>query len=182
VMERIMGLEIPPPPSGVEAIEPDTRGAITIREQLDKHREVQSCNVCHAKFDPVGFALESFDVAGGWQDRYRAVNQDAEPVIGFGKNGHAFAFHYAQPVDSSGQLVDGRKFADISELKGLLAADERAVARNLVQRFVVYATGAPVSFGDRPEIENILNRCEKSHYGVRSLIHGVIQSELFKIK
>ncbi|MCZ6672863.1 MAG: DUF1588 domain-containing protein, partial [Verrucomicrobia bacterium] len=182
IMERIMGIEIPPPPSGVEAIEPDTRGATTIREQLEKHREVQSCNVCHAKFDPVGFALESFDVAGGWQDRYRAVGEEGEPAIGFGKNGHEFIFRYAQPVDCSGELIDGRTFADISELKGHLMADERALARNLVNRFIVYATGAPVIFGDRTIVENILDRCEKNEFGVRSLIHEVVQSEIFKIK
>ena len=63
MMERILGVDIPSPPSGVSAIEPDTRGATTIRKQLDKHRAVESCAVCHKRIDPVGFALESFDVA-----------------------------------------------------------------------------------------------------------------------
>ena len=182
IMERIMGVEIPPPPSGVEAIEPDTRGAVTVRQQLDLHREIQSCNVCHAKIDPAGFALESFDIAGGWQDRYRAVGEGEEPAIGFGKNGHAFDFHYGQPVDSSGELMDGHKFTGIEDLKDLLIKDERALARNLVNRFIVYATGAPVSFGDRPSVEEILDRSEKSNFGVRTLLHEVIRSELFKIK
>ena len=182
IVERIMGLEIPPPPSGVEAIEPDTRGATTVREQLDKHREAQSCNACHAKFDPAGFALESFDVAGGWQDRYRALGEVGERAVGFGKNGHEFTFRFAQPVDCSGELRDGRTFADIKELKAHLAADERALARNLANRFIVYATGAPVSFGDRPHVEKILDSCEDNRFGVRSLIHAVIQSELFRAK
>jgi len=182
IMERIMGAEIPPPPSGVEAIEPDTRGATTIREQLDKHREVQSCNACHVKIDPAGFALESFDVAGGWQDRYRAVGEEGEPAFGFGKNGHVFAYRYAQPVDCAGELPDGRTFANIQELKAYLIQEERAVARNLVNRLIVYATGAPVSFGDREAVEKILDKCEENGFGLRSLIHGVVQSELFKIK
>jgi hypothetical protein len=182
VMERIMGVHIPPPPSGIAAVEPDTRGATTIRDQLDKHRSNESCNACHAKFDPAGFALESFDVAGGWRDRYRAVGDIGEPVEGFGKNGHAYIFRYAEPVDPSGALADGRSFADINELKSRLLADERAIARNLARRLVVYATGANVSFADREYLERILDRSQKSQYGVRTLIHEVAQSELFKIK
>lgn len=181
-MERIMGLEIPPPPSGVEAITPDTRGATTIREQLDKHRAAASCAACHVKFDPMGFALESFDVAGGWRDRYRAIGEIGQPVRGIGKNGHEFRFRLAREIDSAGELADGRKFANIFELKKHLAAEERAVARNLVQQLLVYATGAPVSFSDRAVVEAILDRCVAGGYRVRSLIHEVVQSELFRIK
>lgn len=182
IMERIMGVHIQPPPSGIEAVEPDTRGATTIREQLDLHKQSPSCNSCHEKFDPAGFALESFDVMGGWQDRYRAVNDEAIPVAGFGQNGHAFTFHYGQPVDSSGVLPDGRDFADIHEFKAHLLTDERTIARNLARQLIVYATGAPVSFADRLEVERILDQASDSEYGVRSIIHAVVQSELFRIK
>ena len=182
VMERIMGMEIPPPPSGVDAITPDTRGATTVREQLDKHRAVPSCGACHIKFDPVGFALESFDVGGGWQDRYRAIGEIGEPAQGIGKNGHLFEFRYAQPVDCTGELADGRRFESIHDLKKLLLSQERAIARNLLQRLVVYATGAPVTFGDRAEVEGILDRCAGGGYGVRSLTHAVIQSDMFRNK
>lgn len=181
IMERLMGLEIPPPPSGVDAVEPDTRGATTIREQLDKHRATKSCNACHAKFDPAGFALENFDIAGGWRDRYRAVDANHEPEVGLGKNGHAFLFHYAKPVDAHGKLVTGQAFSDVRELKTILAQNERQIARNLVQRFITYATGAPVSFSDRAEVESILDQCAPD-YGIRSLLHGVVQSSLFSIK
>src|SRR5581483_7342531 len=70
VMERILGKPLPPPPPGVSAIESDTRGATTIREQLAKHRTQTSCAGCHAKIDPPGFALESFDVMGGYREKY----------------------------------------------------------------------------------------------------------------
>lgn len=179
VMERIMGLHIPPPPSGVEAITPDTRGTTTIREQLDKHREAESCAGCHRKFDPVGFALESFDVAGGWRDRYRSLGDKGERVKGFGKNGHAFKFRLAKPIDCAGEMEDERQFSDVTEMKKLLLSDERSIARNLVHQFVVYATGAPIAFGDRAAVETILDQCEDINYGVRSLIHALIQSELF---
>src|SRR4029450_13207734 len=73
ITERIRGLEIPPPPPSVEAVEPDIRGAVTIRQQLDKHRANASGGSCHRKMAPPGFALESFDVVGGYRERYRAV-------------------------------------------------------------------------------------------------------------
>ncbi|GAB5561782.1 MAG: hypothetical protein SynsKO_34290 [Synoicihabitans sp.] len=182
IMERIMGVEIPPPPSGIEAVEPDTRGATTIREQLALHIEAASCRACHEKFDPAGFALENFDVMGGWQDRYRAVDEEIPGVDGIGKNGHAFPFHFALPVDSSGELKDGSTFENIHELKALLVRDERAIARNLVNRLIVYGTGAAVSFADRTEVEQILDAAAASDYGIRSLIKAVVLSPLFTIK
>jgi hypothetical protein len=179
LVERILGLEIPPPPSGVEAIEPDTRGAVTIREQLAKHSAVASCAACHEKFDPVGFALESFDVAGGWRDRYRALGA-GERVEGIGKNGHAFTFGLAKEVECDAQLRDGRTFSDIRGLKKLLIADERAIARNLVHQLVVYGTGAPVSFSQRGAVEQILDEAKTSGYGVRDLLRAVVRSEIFR--
>ena len=179
--ERILGVDIPPPPSGVEAIEPDTRGATTIREQLERHRQIRSCAGCHAKFDPIGFALESFDVAGGRRERYRAIGEEGEPAQGFGKNGHAFRFRHALAVECSGVLPDGREFADVRGLKRLLREDGRALARNLVRRLVVYATGAAVRFGDRAAVEKILDRTAPDH-GLRSLILTLVDSELFRSK
>ena len=126
ITERILGIETPPPPPTVEAVEPDIRGAVTIRQQLEKHRANASCASCHSKMDPPGFALESFDVMGGWRERYRAVSEKVPPVKGFGMNGQAFAFHYALPVDSAGELPDGRPFKDMREFKKLLAAGRGA--------------------------------------------------------
>jgi mono/diheme cytochrome c family protein len=181
VMERILSRPPPPPPPNVPAVDPDTRGATTIREQLSKHRKLATCAACHAKIDPAGFALENFDVFGGWRDQYRALGE-GEHVPGFGKNGQPFNFHEGPKVDASGALPDGRKFADIRELKKLLLADERQIARNLARQLVVYATGAPVRFGDRPQIEQILDRTAANGYGVQSLIQAIVQNELFQEK
>jgi hypothetical protein len=181
IMERILGQKPPPPPPSVPAVEPDTRGAVTIREQLDKHRTLETCNACHAKIDPAGFALENFDVMGGWRDRYRAEG-GGEPEKGLAKSGQKFAFHYALPVDASGELPDGRKFRDVRELKQLLLDNEKQLARNLVRQLTIYATGASVRFADREPIEQILERASSSHYGVRSLVHEIVQSELFRSK
>jgi hypothetical protein len=181
VMERILGKPPSPPPPSVPAIEPDTHGAQTIRQQLDAHRNQEACAGCHAKIDPAGFALENFDVFGGWRDRYRALGEGAAPP-GFGKNGQPFAFHFAQPVDSAGVLPNGRKFQNIVDLKKVLVDNEEQIARNLAKQLIVYATGAPIRFGDRPEIESILARVRPNHFGVRSLVHEIVQSETFQTK
>jgi hypothetical protein len=178
VMERILGQKPPPPPPSVPAVEPDIRGAVTIREQLEKHRTLETCNACHAKIDPAGFALENFDVMGGWREQYRS-EAGGELAKGIAKSGQKFAFHYALPVDASGVLPDGRKFRDIKEFKQLLLDNEEQLARNLTQQMIVYATGAPIRFSDRPAIAKILANSRGEEYGVRSLVHGIVQSELF---
>jgi hypothetical protein len=182
IMERILGQKPPPPPPAVPAVEPDIRGAVTIRQQLEKHRTLETCNTCHAKIDPAGFALESFDVMGGWRDRYRAEAGTGAPEKGIAKSGQKFTFHYALPVDASGELPDGRKFGDVRELKKLLLADERQIARNLVRQLTVYATGAPVRFADREQVEVILDRAASTDYGVQSLVVALVESELFRNK
>ena len=177
-MERILGQKPPPPPPNLPAIEPDIRGAITVREQLEKHRTLETCNACHVNIDPPGFALESFDVMGGWRTRYRALGE-GERVKGLAKSGQKFEFHLGPEVDASGQLPDGRKFKDVRELKRLLLDNERQIAGNLARQLTVYATGAAVGFADRAELDRILERSAGKNYGVRTLVHELVQSDLF---
>jgi hypothetical protein len=182
ITERILGVEMRPPPPSVKAVEPDIRGAVTIRQQLAKHRDNPSCASCHIKMDPPGFALESFDVMGARRDRYRAVAENVKPEPGYGMNGQAFAFHYGLPVDSAGELPDGRAFRDIKEFKRHVLKEEVPIARNLAKQLVVFATGAPVRFSDRAELERILQRAKSSQYGVRTLVEEIVRSELFQTK
>ena len=177
MMERLLGRKPPKPPASVPAVEPDIRGATTIRQQLESHRKLESCSACHTKIDPPGFALESFDIVGGFRKSYRAID-GKEREVGFGKNGQKFAFHYALPVESQGQLGK-RNFADIREFKALLVQDERQLARNLVGQLTVFATGAPVGFADRPKVEKLLDDAQPSTYGVRTLVRGLVTSDLF---
>jgi hypothetical protein len=182
IMERILGFEIPQPPA-VPAVEPDIRGAVTIRQQLEKHRADQSCAVCHNIIDPPGFALESFDVMGGWRDRYRGVDEDKPAEPGRGKNGHPFVFHYGLPVDSAGTLPNGQSFTNIRNFKRLLLqSQQETVARNLTKQLLTYSTGAPLRFSDREQLESILKTTQPTEYGLRSLIHSVVMSELFRNK
>ncbi len=180
INERILGYEIPLPPAAVKAVDVDVRGATTIREQLDKHRADESCAMCHRKIDPAGFALESFDVLGGYRTRYRAIAEKGQtPAVGFGHNGWPLRYFLALPVDPSGQLPDGRAFKDVRELKNLLLQDEPLIARNIARQLVIFATGAPIGFSDRAKLDQILQSTASSHYGVRSIVNAIIQSDLF---
>lgn len=178
IMGRIMGDPPPPPPPSVPAVEPDIRGATTIREQLALHTKDPVCAACHARFDPVGFALENFDIMGAWRQRYRSLGS-GEKITGIDRAGHAFAYRVAGPIDASGRLMDGVEFRDIQELKQILASDPRQLARNLIHQLTVYATGTPVRFSDRRAIEAILDQCSENGYRTRDLLQALIQSPIF---
>jgi len=195
IAERLLGIPRQPPPPNIPAIEPDSTGAVTIRQIIEKHRADASCASCHAKMDPLGLVLESFDVIGGWRDHYRLSGQPKkvrqgkmmvdEPtieVINSAAIRPRAKLRTGGEVDASGELADGRKFADISELRTLLLADEDALARNLVRQLLIYSTGAGIRFADREAIEAIIARTKSSHHGLRSIIQEVVASELFQIK
>lgn len=178
IMERLIGDPPPPPPTSVPAVEPDIRGAKTIRELLALHTRSDSCASCHARFDPVGLALENFDVLGGWRTLYRGLAH-GQTVTGIDRAGHDFAYTLGGPVDASGTLRDGRSFKNIDELKAFLVADSRQLARNLLSQFTTYATGTPTRFSDRAEIEAMLDACAADGYRVRDLMHVFIASRVF---
>lgn len=183
VMRKIVGLPPDPPPGDVPAIEPDVNGTTTIREMLAKHRDNPACAACHAKIDPPGFALESFDVIGGWQKRYRSLNEEGDPVDKSETwSGRRVGYTWGPHVDASGEMSDGRRFTDIEEFKKLLLADPRTIARNMVGQLVTYSTGAPIEFADRAQVERVLDRAADSQYGMRTLIHEMVQSPLFQTK
>lgn len=182
VMARLLGKPPEPPPASVPAVEPDVRGATTIREQLDKHRNDAICAGCHAKIDPPGFALEAFDVIGGFRDRYRSLDNgdpaprgSIDPLIGI-------SFKLGPKVDASGQTADARPFADIVEFQSLLAKERHQLLSNLAQQFLIYATGREVAFGDRAAMNDLVARTEKQGGGIRTLLHEVVVSDLFQTR
>ena len=179
VAERLLGIPIPPPPPDIPAVEPDTRGARTLREQLALHRSKGSCTACHAKFDPYGFALESFDVTGASRTNYRLLNPDAPAS---NKDPNVPAWIDGLPVDSGGETPDGKPFTDIRELRRILAENPAQLARGVTRHLVTYATGAPVTRIDQFAIESIVQSTANDSYGLRSLVHGVVQSEVFRWK
>ena len=186
VLDRILGRPVPPPPPNVPAVEPDIRGATTIRDQLAKHRATENCAGCHARIDPPGFALESYDVIGGWRERYRIVTEQKNRVNNrtgpLGKYLKAYEFGLGLAVDAGDVLPDGRKFADMTEFKKLLLTDPEQIARCLTEKLVTYATGQPVGFSDHAAVGRILAEAKGADYGLRSLVHAVVGSELFRSK
>jgi mono/diheme cytochrome c family protein len=178
VLDRILGTPPSPPPEGVSAVDPDIRGAVTIREQLAKHRSDMTCASCHAKIDPPGFALESFDVIGGWREHYR-ITGNGKPVTIDGKRMH---YREGKPVDPADVLPTGEKFQNIDEYKKLLLRDPDQIARALTGKMITYATGGIPRASEEAEIESIVRKLRDNHYGLRTLVHEIVQSELFQNK
>jgi len=160
VNERILGTHIPPPPAAVPAIEPDIRGATSIRDQLDKHRSDASCAACHKIIDPPGFALESFDPVGGWRTRY-------------GTSGKGV------PVNPSGVTVTGEEFADLFAWKQIYKERSAELARGFAGHFLTYATGAALRFSDEAVVKEITTQAARNGHGVKSIIEAAVQSPIF---
>ncbi len=175
VLDRILGTPPPKPSAAVEAVEPDIRGATTIRNQLAKHRQVETCAVCHVSIDPPGFALENFDVIGGWREHYRSIG-NGEPVVVAGRR---MRYKSGPAVDAGDVLPDGRRFRNIDEFKTLLLSDRDQLARALAVKLLTYATGVPPTASDRPKVEAIVEAVRGKNYGLRSLVQEVVQSEVF---
>jgi Protein of unknown function (DUF1592)/Protein of unknown function (DUF1588)/Protein of unknown function (DUF1585)/Protein of unknown function (DUF1595)/Protein of unknown function (DUF1587) len=157
LLENILGTPPPPPPDDVPAIDPDVRGATTIRDLLAKHRESANCYGCHQKIDPLGFALENFDAIGDW--RYRI--EEAK-------------------IDASGELPSGEKFEDVGGLKKILVQRKALFSRLLTERLLTYACGRRMEALDEGFIEEIVSGLPDNEYGMRSLIEDVVTSELFR--
>ena len=165
ISERILGKPIPPPPDNVPAVEPDIRGAATIREQLQKHVSDAGCAACHAHIDPPGYALENFDAAGRWRTSYSYSRQKKKTKI-----------------DASFTMSDGRKFRDFQEFRRLISNNPKPLARNFCEKLLVYGTGSAIRFADRREINKIVEQAADSSYGMRSLLHATIASDIFLSK
>jgi hypothetical protein len=128
--------------------------------------------------DPPGFALESFDVIGGWREFYR-VSGNGKPVT---IDGRRMPYLHGPKVDPSDVLPDGRAFRDIDELKQLLLADTNQIARSLTKKLLTYATGHSIEPSDAPAVEAIVAKAKARDYGFRSLIHEVVVSDVFRMK
>jgi len=168
MLRNIVGKPPEPPPPNAGAVEPDLRGAKTIREQLNIHRQSETCAGCHVKIDPLGFALENFDVTGGWRDKYRILSGEK---LTLSRNG--------PEVEAAYELPDGRPFKNIDELKKLMLEDQDQMARCLTEKLLMYSTGTALRFSDRAEVQRIVAAAREKNYGLRSLVHEVVQSQIF---
>ena len=187
VLANLIGEPPPPPPPGAAGLEPDTRGTTTIREQLDAHRSSPVCASCHRVIDPPGFALESFDPIGGFRTAYRVAGEvTRHELLNVGSSQVADyivpAPHREGPtVDATGVTPEGHAFSGFAEYKRLLLEYEiDQVVRHLVSNLVAYATGAEIEFADRDAVEDIVARGRGRGHLIRTMIHEVVQSDLFR--
>ncbi len=160
VNERILGRHIDPPPPNIPAIEPDTRGAISIRDQLDKHRNSPNCASCHAKIDPAGFALEEFDPVGVVREFYGRPKKSAK-------------------VDPSGITPEGEVFANYDGWREIQLQTPENLAVAFVGQLLRYGTGGELRFSDKDVLKKITEETRKDDYGIRSLLKATITSPLF---
>jgi hypothetical protein len=172
LLENILGTPPAPPPDDVPVIEPDLRGAKTIREILIQHRNSLGCYKCHRKIDPLGFALESFDPIGVRREHYELVEIDRREVRRTA----------GAAVDTSGELPDGSSFQDISGLRKILVERKDQFARTLTGRLLSYGCGRQIERSDRPNVDHIAQELGSHGYGFRDLIELVVLSETFRSK
>jgi mono/diheme cytochrome c family protein len=159
LLNNIFGLPVPPPPPGVDTNLESKPGAppSTMREKLAQHRQSPSCSSCHAAIDPLGFALENFDVIGGW----RTVDEAGKPV------------------DASGSTVGGEKVDGLSGLRALLLAQPEQFPRTLTEKLLTYALGRRLEYTDQPAVRKIVRDAAAGGYRWSSLVLGIVESQPF---
>jgi Protein of unknown function (DUF1592)/Protein of unknown function (DUF1588)/Protein of unknown function (DUF1587)/Protein of unknown function (DUF1585)/Protein of unknown function (DUF1595)/Planctomycete cytochrome C len=182
LLEQIVGQPPRPPPPDVAAVQPDIRGATTLREQIEKHRALPACAGCHAHIDPPGFALESYDVLGGFRTRYRT------PGPGQGVKGYLETltnYHdlkkvwFVAQVDPAAVTDRGEAFADLPAYKRILLQDPDQLARTVARKLMTYATGADVQFADRQVLDALVASTKSKSHGLRTIVHALVQSRVF---
>ncbi len=157
VLENLLDSPPPPPPPDVPTVEPDVRGASTIREILAKHRDIETCNQCHRRIDPWGFGLENFNPVGKWRERY-------------GRNGKGAV------VDASATMPDGKPCDGPAELRNALLEREDRLTYALAAKLLSHATGHPTTISEQLQLESIATANRKTGNRVRDLIVRVSQS------
>ena len=161
VLENLLGTPPPPPPADVPELKAAPHGkVVSMREQMQAHRANPTCAACHARMDPIGFALENYDAVGRWRD------EDA-----------------GAPIDASGKLPDGTGFSGPAGLNELLLTKYRAdFVRTAVEKLLTYALGRGVDYHDYPTIRSIDRDAARDNYRISSLILAIVKSTPFQMR
>ena len=158
ILQNILGTPPPPPPADVPALDEQAVGTTaSLRKQMEAHRTNAICASCHSRMDPLGFALENYDAIGKWR------TMDG----GF-------------PVDSSGVLPGGKKFANSSEMRQILTERVPELTRTLTEKLLIYSLGRGLQRYDRPTVNGITKRVAASGYGFQTLVQEVVRSLPFQ--
>lgn len=165
VSEVILGKTPPPPPANVDPIEPNPPDSpkATLRQKLDAHTHDPSCSSCHRKIDPLGLAFDNYNAIGEWRT--------TEKVEGTGED---------PPVDPSGELPDGRKFANAKEFKQLLMDDLDAFNHTFIEKLSIYGMRRTLTYDDHEDLSTIAKAGKDRDYNVKGIIEAFVLSDLFQ--
>ncbi|MEM7602317.1 MAG: DUF1588 domain-containing protein, partial [Verrucomicrobiota bacterium] len=169
VLENVLGDPPPPPPTNVPAITPDTRGAKTVRDLLNAHRDDEGCFRCHQMIDPLGYVLENFDPVGRWRTHYPVYDKS-----GNDRDGPA--------IDATGAMPNGHPFKDVNDLKSYVVENLDQFGQCLSEKLLMYATGRPLTYADRDSLQPIVQRNIEEGAGFQDLLIELVQSEVFRTK
>ena len=165
LLENLLGAPPPPPPPDVPALAENDEGIApaTVRERLEQHRANPTCAACHAKMDPLGFALENFDAVGQWR------TADAEARA---------------PIDASGTLPDGTPFTQPAEFRRGLLQEPWAseFVATVAERLLTYAIGRGLDYYDAPAVRAIKRNAEVADYRWSSIVLGIVESAPFQMR
>jgi hypothetical protein len=163
VMEVLMGTPPPPPPPNVPDLEAAGEAKegrmMTTRERMEIHRANPTCNACHRMMDPIGLALDNFDVTAKWRNR-----------------------EFGSPLDTSGEFYDGTAVTSLSSLVDTLLKRPTPLVRTFTENLMAYALGRRVEYFDQPAIRQITKKAEAENYRMSAFILGVIKSDAFRMK
>ncbi|MEM7147513.1 MAG: DUF1592 domain-containing protein [Verrucomicrobiota bacterium] len=172
LLENILGDAVPEPPASVPAVEPDTTGAKSIRELLERHTADSECARCHKKIDPPGFVLENFDPVGRWRDHYPVYKGKGDQVVR----------EDGLPIDAAGTLENGTPLHDVTDLKKYLVDNIDVFGNCLAEKLLVYAAGRTLTFGDHETVAQLVRDVRKNGNGFQDLIVAIVLSESFATK
>jgi Protein of unknown function (DUF1592)/Protein of unknown function (DUF1588)/Protein of unknown function (DUF1587)/Protein of unknown function (DUF1585)/Protein of unknown function (DUF1595)/Planctomycete cytochrome C len=162
ILQQILGTPPPPPPPDVAKLDESKQAAdaASLRERMEVHRTKPECASCHQQMDPLGFALENYDAVGRWR------TMDGE-----------------FPIDPSGELLGGRKFADITELKRLLVSSTaKKFSRCLIENMLTYGLGRGLQAYDYCTVEDIRVKLAGNDYRIQDIIFGIVESQAFQYR
>jgi mono/diheme cytochrome c family protein len=161
VLENLLSAAPPPPPADVPSLRTETAPGkpLTLRDAMTQHRAAPACAGCHARMDPIGFAMENFDAVGRWRDR------DGQ-----------------QPIDATGVFPEGTKFEGIAGLKQELLRQPGQFVGTVAERLLMYATGRNLQYYDAPTVRAVMRDAEPANHTLASLVLGIVKSRPFQMR
>jgi hypothetical protein len=162
VLENLLAAPPPPPPPNVPALKTESEEPgkmLTMREAMVRHRASPVCASCHARMDPIGFAMENFDAVGKWRDT------DA-----------------GSPIDTSGVLSDGTRIDGLAGLKQALLAKPEQFATALTEKLLMYALGRNLQYYDVPAVRAIVRAAARDNYRFSSIVMGIVKTAPFQMR